>query len=146
MYKWLFVLLPILGGVAGGLQAPINGALGKRIGVFEAAAVSFTVGAAVGWLVKWVVGRGDMGRLAGAPLWQLVGGALGLVFVTSLIIAVPRTGAAVAIFAALLGQLAFVLLADHFGWLGLTKIPFGPGRAVGLVLMLAGVLLVYRSR
>lgn len=42
--KWLYMLLALFGGMMAGLQAPINGSLGKKIGSLEGAFTSFFVG------------------------------------------------------------------------------------------------------
>ena len=146
MLKWLLLVLPVIGGMAGGAQAPINGGLGRRIGFFEATFVSFTVGALAAALLALVFGRGSLGRVPEVPRWLLLGGLLGMTYVASVITTVPRLGAAATIFAGIAGQMIFTLAADHHGWLGLERIPFGPARALGLALMAAGVLLVFRSR
>lgn len=146
MSKWLILLLPLLGGMAGGAQAPINGGLGRRIGIAEATFVSFAVGATAAGLIAAFAGRGALGQVVHVPRWMLVGGLLGMCYVGTIIAAVPRLGAASTIFAGIAGQLLFTVAADHFGWLGLERIPLGVERALGLALMVAGVYLVSRSR
>lgn len=146
MFRWLLLLLPFLGGLAGGAQAPVNTGLSKRVGILEAAFVSFSVGALAMALLAFALGRPSLERIAEVPRWQLLGGLLGSCYVLSIIVALPRLGAAATIFAGIAGQTIFALLADHYGWLGLERIPFGPVRALGLLLLAAGVLLVNQTR
>lgn len=145
MSKWLLLLLPFIGGLAGGAQAPINGALGKRVGPMEATLLSFFVGTLAAALLVLLLGKGELGKALQGPRWQLVGGMLGLVFVLTVVMAVPRLGAAETVFAAIAGQMVMSLVADHFALFGLQRIPINALRIVGLALMAGGVFLVSRS-
>ena len=83
---------------AGGLialQAPINSMLGKSVGTFAAASVSFIVGAIA--LVAITVLAG--GRGVGV-------GVLGAVYVTTALVAVRELGASGVTAATITGQLA----------------------------------------
>lgn len=44
----------------------------------------------------------------------------------------------------ILGNLFMASVIDHFGWFGLTPMPLDWRRAVGLLLILAGLVLVMR--
>ena len=57
----------------------------------------------------------------------------------------PRVGLGVLLTAAIAGQLAAALLLDHYGLLGLARHPVNLTRALGLVLVLIGAVLVRRS-
>ena len=47
--------------------------------------------------------------------------------------------------AAVAGQLAAALVLDHFGLLGLVRHPVNLSRALGLILVLVGAVLVRKS-
>ena len=67
-----------------------------------------------------------------------------MTFVLGTIQSLPRVGAVVTICAAILGQMVGTTLIDSFGWLGVTRVPFSPTRALGVLVVFAGVLLVQR--
>jgi transporter family-2 protein len=145
MTKLIFMLLAVLGGLAGGLQAPINGALGKKIGSFEGAFVSFFLGTLLLTLVFLFLGKGNVLQAFNVPKWQLLGGFLGAILVTSIIIAVPKIGVASAIFAVIIGQILMSLIIDHFGFFGVKRIPFDWYRVLGMALMVGGLLFIFRG-
>ena len=64
-----------------------------------------------------------------------------LIVVTSLL-CVPRIGITALIAAAVAGQVTMAVLIDRFAWLGVAPRGLDLRRALGLVLVAAGVLLV----
>ncbi|MCA1029787.1 DMT family transporter [Bacillus timonensis] len=146
MSKLVFILLAIIGGMFGGSQAPINGELGKRIGSFEAAWFSFFIGTLFLTLVTLFLGKGHLLKLFSVPKWNLLGGFSGALLVTCIIIAVPKLGVALTIFAAIIGQITISMIIDHFGLFGIERIPFNWNRFIGLSLMIIALFLIYRDR
>ncbi|RXJ04423.1 DMT family transporter [Anaerobacillus alkaliphilus] len=145
MSKLLFIILSIVGGVLAGVQASINGELGKRVGGLEASLISFFIGTLFLVFIVLFFGKGQIHQIFTVPKWQLLGGFLGAVFVTVIILSIPHTGVALTIFAAIIGQMLISLTIDHFGFLGIQAIPMNWSRVFGLLLMLAGLFFIYRG-
>lgn len=145
MMKWVYMLLALVGGMMAGTQAPINGSLGKKIGSLEGAFISFFVGLLFLTFLTLFFGKGQLGNVFHVPKWNLLGGLLGAVFVTIMIVTVPKTGAATAIFAAIAGQMIASLIIDHFGWFGVQKIPINTNRLFGLLLMVLALFFIHRG-
>jgi transporter family-2 protein len=136
----------VAGGLVG-MQAPINSVLGKSIGTFAAASVSFAIGLAV--LVAITVtagsGFGDIGK-AGDLQWQyLTGGLLGAAYVTTVLVSVRTLGAGGVAGATIAGQLTMSVLLDRTGALGLPERGLTAPRLVGVVLLAIGTVLVVRD-
>ncbi len=145
MNKVYFVLLMIISGWMFGVQSSINGALGKRIGVFESSFFSFLLGTVVLLFVVIFFGKGNFWTFTEVPKWQLIGGLLGVFIVTSTILAVPNIGVASAVFAIMLGQIMISIVIDHFGLFNVPVIPFDLLRLTGVVLMIAGLFLIFKG-
>jgi bacterial/archaeal transporter family-2 protein len=146
MSRGLAVLLGIGAGCLVGMQAPINSRLGRALGDVQAATFSFLLGTAALVLVGAFVrgGLGNLGHVARAPWWALVGGLLGAVFVTVALVTVRTLGASGLTAAVIAGQLVISVVIDRFGLLGVAKQHIGTSRVLGLVLLVAGVVLVVR--
>jgi bacterial/archaeal transporter family-2 protein len=146
MSRALAVTLGVAAGCLVGMQAPINSRLGKTVGTAQAAVFSFLVGTAVLLVLAsfWRGGVGQLGALARAPWWALIGGLLGAVYVTVALVAVRTLGASGLTAVVITGQLAISVVIDRFGLLGIAKQSIGPLRIVGLVFLVAGFLLVVR--
>jgi transporter family-2 protein len=133
--------------VAGGLvamQAPINSGLGKTVGSLPAASFSFAIGlvALVGITLVSGEGFGQIGEVGGLSWYYLIGGLLGAVYVTTVLISVRTLGAGGVTAATIAGQLSMSVLLDQLGILGLAQRQLTPGRAIGVALLAVGVYLV----
>jgi len=140
------LLFVLLAGVGLAVQAPTNAALAKASGsVLLAALVSFIAGSVVLALTWAAIDRTAPSALRGAPAWAWAGGLYGACFVAAMAYAAPRLGLATTLTIAIASQLATALLLDHFGLLGLKAAPISLGKVAGVVLVLAGVVLVRRG-
>ncbi len=144
--RGLAVALAAIAGVLVGMQAPVNSRLGRDLGSVQAATFSFVVGTVALALIASLFygGLGSFGSVGKAPWWALVGGLLGAVYVTVAILTVRTLGVSGLTAIVISGQLVAAVVIDRFGLLGIAKQPIGATRIVGLVLLVAGVLLVVR--
>jgi len=140
------LLVVLLAGVGLAVQAPTNAALARAGGsVTLAALVSFLLGTGVLAAAWLLIDRTPPAALKGAPGWAWAGGLYGAGFVAAMAYATPRLGLAATLTLAVASQLATALALDHFGLLGLRAAPVSGTRVAGVVLVLAGVLLVRRG-
>lgn len=139
-------LTAIVGGMIA-LQAPINSHLGRSVGSFQAAFVSFAIGTIVLAVIAGLA-RGGYGQIAEArhlAWYYLAGGVLGAAYVTSVLVTVRELGAGGVTAATIAGQLSLSVVVDHYGWLGVTQDPVNAAKVVGVVLLAAGTFLVVRG-
>jgi transporter family-2 protein len=140
-----FVLFGLAAGAMLPFQAGINAQLAEYLGSpIRASLVSFAVGLLVMIVVWALLARGlpSGERLADAPWWVWVGGALGAFYVTGSIVTAPELGAVTLLGVILAGQALASLAVDHFGMVGFEEHPISPGRILGLLLIAAGVVFV----
>jgi transporter family-2 protein len=78
----------------------------------------------------------------GTQWWNWVGGPLGAVIVLAGAALAPRLGAAAFIALVVGGQLLCSLVLDHYGLMGLAVQAITPGRVLGAVLVVAGVVCI----
>ncbi|MGB7589482.1 MAG: DMT family transporter [Solirubrobacterales bacterium] len=145
MDRGLAVLLTAVAGGLIALQAPINAGLGRATGTLPAALVSFVVGTIA--LVAIVAVSGQIGGLGSSfdvSWYYLLGGLLGAIYVANALIAVAVIGAGGVAAATITGQLVASVVIDRLGLFGLDQIPLSPERIIGIVLLLAGTVLVVR--
>jgi len=136
----------VIGGAAASLQAPTNALLTEAVGSsVNAAFISFAVGTvALGVLALALQARPDMAATRALPWYVWIGGLYGAAFVVAATWGVPRLGVATTIILMVGGQLLLSLVLDHFGFMGMPKQPISWGRVGGVVLVIAGVLMVRR--
>ena len=147
MAKEPALLLTVVAGGLIAMQAPINSMLGKSVGTFAAASVSFVVGTIALVLITVLVGGGfgDVGEASHLPWYYLTGGLLGAVYVTTALVAVRSLGAGGVTAATIAGQLTLSLVIDQLGILGVDKQAITWERVLGVVLLALGTLLIVRD-
>ena len=147
MDRGLAVALTAVVGGAIALQAPINSHLGKSVGTFQAAFVSFAIGTILLGIIAALAkgGLGTIGHARDVPLYYLTGGLLGAAYVTTVLVTVRTLGAGGVVAATIAGQLTMSVVVDHFGLLGVVKEPITAVRVAGIVLLAAGVYLIVRD-
>lgn len=138
----------VLTATAGGLialQAPINAGLGRATGSLPAALVSFSIGTVALAAIVVLSGKaGGLGATFDLSWYYLLGGLLGAVYVVNALIVVSVIGAGGVAAATITGQLAASVAIDRLGLFGLDQVPIGPERILGVVLLVAGTILVVR--
>lgn len=146
MMALLWSLLGILSGGFIALQAPLNAALARGLGLpVVAAATSFVAGSVALVVIAWAVcqAQGVSISWQAPPFWLYVGGGLlGAAYVTSVIVLTPRLGTAATMAFIVTGQLLAGLLIDRMGAFGFVARELSLGRISGAILLIAGALLI----
>lgn len=144
----LAAILAVLAGIGLPTQAGINAQLSlwTRSSI-TAALISF----AVGTLALGIVTMATATPLplwssaATLPWWIWSGGVMGAFFVAASTFIAPQLGAATMLALILTGQIVASVLLDHFGILGYPLHPLNLQRSIGLLLLIAGVVLIRNS-
>jgi transporter family-2 protein len=141
------VLITAFAGGLVAMQAPINAHLSRAVGTLPAASISFVIGlvALVSITVLAGGGFGRVGEVGGLSWYYLIGGLLGAVYVTTVLISVKTLGAGGVTAATIAGQLALSVVLDRFGALGLDQRAITWDKLLGIGLLAAGTLLVVRE-
>jgi bacterial/archaeal transporter family-2 protein len=141
------LLLTVCAGGLIALQAPINSMLGKSVGTFAAASVSFIVGTIALVVITVLVGGGfgDVGEARHLSWYYLAGGVLGAVYVTTALVAVRELGAGGVTAATIAGQLTLSLVIDQLGILGVDERAITWQRVLGVLMLALGTLLIVRD-
>ncbi len=141
------LLAVIVGGaliVQIGLNAQIRGALGS---VSIAAIVNFIVGllALIGLAAVTTSRWPGAADFAAVPRAAWLSGLLGALYVAASTVLGPRLGATLFLALIVLGQMIASLLLDHYGVLSFAEQPVSAQRVFGVILLVAGVVLISRA-
>ena len=134
-------------GACVAMQAPLNSQLGRTVGGLQASVLALTVSLlALTALALLTSGLGGLRHAGDAPWYALVGGgAMGALYVGSIVYTVRALGAGGLTAATISGQLAFALMIDHYGWLGVSRSPITATKVAGVALLALGTWLVIRD-
>ena len=147
MDRGLAVVLTAMVGGAVALQAPINSHLGKSVGTFQAAFLSFAIGT-VALLVIASLAKGGLGGVRHATdvrWYYLTGGLLGVAYVSTVLVTVRTLGAGGVTAATIAGQLTLAVVIDQLGILTVEQKSITLTRVIGILLLAAGVALIVRD-
>ncbi|KYC62858.1 hypothetical protein B4099_1892 [Heyndrickxia coagulans] len=141
-------MFAVFAGIAIGfglaVQTAINSQLRKFVvSPFLASMISFLVGT-VFLAAATAVSRTPLGVPAGLflnqPVWIWFGGICGVIGLTSNILLFPKLGSVQTTVMPILGMILMGMLIDQFGWFHSIRQSFGINRAIGVFLVLAGVV------
>jgi transporter family-2 protein len=131
-----------LTGIGIPVMAALNAGLGKGLASPTAAtAVLYLVGLAMALAALAWTGQPDWSRAASIPLPNWFGAFFVVAYILAVTWFAPRIGVGNAVFFVLIGQLLSAAAIDHFGLLGAERMTISPQRALGLLVMAAGVWL-----
>lgn len=140
--KLVALLAAAASGMAMTLQAVVNAALSRYVGLVAATFVVNAVGLAASGLGLLAAGSyRHLATMPGVPARWWLGGLLGVFIVFTMAFTVARAGAGVAVSVAVTAQLILALIFDHFGLLGSRCVPATWVRLLGAGLLIAGAWL-----
>ena len=145
MKAQLLILIALAVGGLLALQGVVNAQLGKALShPLQASFISFSVALLCLAILMLFLGIKVPARpvLVEIPWYLYTGGLLGLIYVTTVLVLIPRTGVASTILAIFAGQMLLSISADHFGWFNTPVKMLDLSRTSGCVLLLAGVYLI----
>lgn len=141
------VLICLVAGLGGAIQAALMGRFGERIGVVEAVAFASVVTMLVAFASVIAVRQTVSGVVEGlrAPPWLWLAGLMSAFIIFALALAPPRIGTTTTIGLLIAGNLVMAAVIDRYGLFGLDRIGLSPVRVLGIVLLGVGsALTLYR--
>jgi transporter family-2 protein len=146
--RFAFLLLVAFGGAALTLQAAWN----ARLRVATASPVLTTIISITVTLVTlvtlWATGltnRGSVPSLGSVPKWAWLGGVCAAYYLIASLIALPKLGAAPVFSLVIAGQVLTALALDSIGAFGVPQISLSVTKVIGVLLLLAGVVLIQKA-
>lgn len=140
--RFIAYVFALLAGMALSFEGAIYGELGKSIGKLETSFYNFIVGAIILGLLWLFFGKGNLQYVVKAPKWSLLGGVLGVVYLTAIVISIPFVGVGITMVAVILGQLIMSMVIEHFGWLGTNKVKINREKILAVISMMIALILV----
>ena len=133
-------LLVFLAGALQSAMQSFNGVLQGYVGQFGTSLVTHVVGGAL--LLAYILGKREKVRLGPMPWYLYSAGFFGLIQVAGSSFCVMRIGPALTTCLSICGQLVQSILVDHFGWMGVRRVPFDKKRLPALAVIIVGILMV----
>ena len=146
--KIQYYLLSLLAGISVAIQTGVNSQLRHDTSnPILTALISFTTGTVALIILYFVFFRQSPTFPQGYSFewWKFTGGLCGVLYITAVVIAAPRIGAANALGLIVIGQFTAAIIIDHFGWMGMPLKSISLYRIGGIALLLAGAYLIQKN-
>ncbi|CDQ41309.1 MULTISPECIES: DMT family transporter [Virgibacillus] len=140
--RYLAYILAVLAGTALSFESAIYGQLGETIGELETSFYNFFMGTLIMGLLWLFFGKGKLSYTMEAPKWSLLGGILGVVYLTAIVISVPFVGVGITMVTVIIGQLIMSMVIEHFGWLGIQQTKINKEKVFAVISMIIALILI----
>lgn len=136
------ILFALAGGFFLTFQSAANATISSQIGTWQAAAMTQFTGFVLAILIVLLLSDRSYRQLSRVSPLYASGGMLAAIVLFSNMTAVHRMGVTLTIGVFLIAQLIAAVAIDSKGWFDMTKKKIGRTQIVGLVLMIAGVIVL----
>lgn len=144
---FVFIAAALAAGALMPIQSSLNARLGKLLPhPLQSSLTNFLVGSVALALLLIAIRAPwpSTAALAAIPPRFFLGGVLGAIFISTVLILLPRIGVLNVLASAVVGQLLVSILIDHFGWFGVPVQPVSLSRLAGALSLVAGLVLIQR--
>lgn len=144
MGYWLVILIGLIGGISVGLQGPIAGAMGQRVGGTASSFIIHLSGMILSGVYLFMRGGEKIRDWHTLPWYMLGAGIFGLILYQVMNVTVPRLGGTMTIALIIVGQLLMGVAVDHFGLFGVAVRPVDLPRVIGILVLFTGSYLIVK--
>ncbi|KAJ53079.1 transporter family-2 protein [Clostridium tetanomorphum] len=137
----LGIIFSIIAGVAMSFQGVFNTRLGEKIGLWETNVIVQGTGLILTFIILLFVGNGNFKNIKEANKLYLLGGALGVVIIYTVMKGISELGPTYSIATILVAQLTSAAIIDAFGLFGSEQIKFGWIKLIGIAVMIIGIII-----
>lgn len=123
------------------LMITLNGTLANATGNYTSSMIIHFLGL-VGTVIVMVITKEKLKIKNNLSWYVYTGGVIGVLTVLFNNLSFANLGVSLTVALGLLGQSLSSLIIDHYGLLGMKKIPFESKKIIGLLLIIAGIVVM----
>lgn len=139
------ILVATISGLSMAIQGTINASLSQKTSLISATLVVHVIGTFVAFIavLAW---RAPLLKhpWSSIPWYLYLGGVLSVIIIGLVAVSIPKVGVCNATTAIIIGQVSMAVLIDHFGWFGMSRLPWSPWQLVGICFFAVGAKLLFR--
>lgn len=134
------LVLALIAGSLVGIQNVFNSKVDESVGTWTTTAIVLAMGFIASFSIGLAVEGKQLFDLSNMKTWYWLSGIIGVGVVLSVVQGVKRLGPTYAISIVMASQIGFALLFDSLGLLGLDKVPFTGKQAIGVLVIVGGII------
>ncbi|GAB6992371.1 DMT family transporter [Paenibacillus pini] len=136
----LGLIMAIIAGSLVGIQNIFNSKVSERAGSWPTTTLVLAMGFLASLTMGLIFEGKELFNLENMKLWYWFSGLIGVGVVTCMVRGIRLLGPTYSIMIVMTAQLAFALLWDSLGWLGLDKVPFTSKQLIGVLVIVGGII------
>ncbi|AHF06712.1 DMT family transporter [Desulfitobacterium metallireducens] len=137
-------LIAAVSGIAMAIQGSLNSVLQQKTHLLAATFAVHLIGVIVAFITVLVFRVPIIQyNWVSIPWYLYLGGVLSVLIIGLVAFSIPKIGVCNATTAIIIGQVGAAIIIDHFGWLGVERLPWNPWQILGLILFAAGAKLLF---
>lgn len=140
----MYALFTLLAGACQSAMASLNGMLTEHVGMFGMSLMVHAIGGILLILYMKVTTKEKL-KITGLPWYLYSAGFFGIFLVASSSYCISILGVSFMTCISVTGQLVISAVIDHFGWFGVSRVPFNLRRIPCFLLILAGLIIINLS-
>ena len=135
------IICAIISGISMSLQGVFNTRFGEKIGTWETNVVVQATGLVLTLIISFLIGKGSYSNIKNVNKLYLLGGALGVVIIFTVMQSISSMGPTCGIGIILVSQLLAAGIIDAFGLFDSEKIKFSLHNIIGIAIMIIGIVI-----
>ena len=144
--KMVYLIFPIIAGVAIALQTALSGKVSTQVGALETVILVHFFGLMLAILVFFLRGNVNFTFLSNVNLLSVIAGSLGVVIIFTISRSFVVNGALTTVLISVIIQLIVSKFIDHFGLLGAVKNPVNLMQVFALLIIVSGIVMFQYSK
>lgn len=138
-------LIATISGITMAVQGTINSQLSQKTSLISTTFIVHIIGTLVA-LIAVLAWRAPLLNYnwSSVPWYLYLGGVLSVIIVGLVAVSIPKVGVCNATTAIIIGQVSMAVLIDHFGWFGISRLPWSPWQLIGIIFFAVGAKLLFR--
>lgn len=137
----LGIITSLIAGICMSFQGVFNTRLSEKIGLWETNVIVQASGLLLTVIAVLIFGNGGFKNIKNSNKLYLLGGALGVIIIYTVMQGIKSLGPTCSISIILVAQLTSAAIIDAFGLFNSTQVKFGMTKIIGVIVMIVGILI-----
>ncbi|MBI6872886.1 DMT family transporter [Clostridium aciditolerans] len=137
----LGIITSLIAGICMSFQGVFNTRLSEKVGLWETNVIVQASGLLLTVIAVLIFGTGGFKNIKNCNKLYLLGGALGVIIIYTVMQGIKSLGPTCSISIILVAQLTSAAIIDAFGLFDSTQVKFGMTKIIGVIIMIVGILI-----
>ncbi len=139
--KMIYLILPLIAGIAITLQGAFSSKMGNEVGFFETIVIIHFFGLVAAIIIYFFTPDKNISFITNIKPLYILAGTLGVIIIYTISKSISVNGVLITIMISVLIQMVSSKIIEHYGLFGVEQVPLDLKQVGAIVLMAIGVFL-----